>query len=219
MRRIDLSGAVFGRLAVLGYARSEVRDGGTRQRTYAYWNCICLCGNSKEIRADDLLRGRTQSCGCFHKTHLGDSTRKHGLTDSPEYKIWTDMWSRCTNPNRGCYQNYGGRGIHICERWKSFENFLQDMGNRPSLDHSVDREKNSLGYSPENCRWAIRIEQANNRRTNVKLSFNGETLTISQWAERSGIGKVALYQRSRAGWDTQRMLTEPVGASKGRVAV
>jgi hypothetical protein len=120
------------------------------------------------------------------------------------------MVDRCTNLKHKDYFNYGGRGIEICERWKKFENFLEDMGERPSREFSIDRINNNKGYFPGNCRWATMKEQCNNRRNNKTITFNGETKTLAQWSEEIGTPLHVLWLRLSYGWSVERMLTEPV---------
>jgi hypothetical protein len=104
-----------------------------------------------------------------------------------EHDAWRGMLARCRNPRHPSYKNYGGRGITACERWNSFENFLDDMGKRPSPKHSLDRIDNNGNYEPGNCRWATRREQANNTRMNRFVTFDGRTMTLAQWARETGI--------------------------------
>jgi hypothetical protein len=120
------------------------------------------------------------------------------------------MRTRCLNPRAANYFRYGGRGITICERWDNFENFLSDMGRKPSPIHSLDRIDGSGHYSPDNCRWATPKEQSRNIRTNHRLTFNGETRTCIEWAELIGLKETTLNERLRHGWTVQRALTEPL---------
>lgn len=128
------------------------------------------------------------------------------MSDSQEYVIWVNMTYRCSNPNASAYTHYGGRGIKVCERWSDFSLFFQDMGPRPSPQHQVDRIDNDAGYSPSNCRWATRKEQASNRRTSRVITFRGRSRTLDQWAERVGISKQALSFRLDK-WSKTRALT------------
>ena len=113
---------------------------------------------------------------------------------SSEYMTWGDMMNRCKNATHKAYANYGGRGITVCERWKNFSNFIADMGARPHFG-MLDRKDNSLGYSPENCRWATRTEQNNNRRNNIILTHEGKTMTLSQWSALSPVSYRAFHKR------------------------
>lgn len=122
---------------------------------------------------------------------------KSGPRSVPEYGTWTDIKTRCLNPNASNYANYGGRGITICKRWLVFENFLADMGERPSSKHSIERIDNNGNYVPVNCRWATQTQQARNKRNNVILTHEGRTATIAEWSEITGVSRFTLYQRIR----------------------
>lgn len=196
----DMTGLRFGRLTVLGFVS-------TIHRT-ATWLCRCDCGNETVVSGHHLRRksGNTESCGCGQ----GRKT-SHGMIHTTEYQSWQGMRARCNNPTNAAFGNYGGRGITVCERWQnSFENFFADMGEKPSPDHSLDRQDNNLGYSPENCRWATAAQQNNNSRNNRYLFFNGENLTIAQWATKLNTGSDTLSARLSAGWSIERAVTEPI---------
>lgn len=141
------------------------------------------------------------------------SPLKHGLSRTPEYRAWQTMRLRCTNPNNAAWPNYGGRGIAICEAWRDNPaQFYRDMGQKPSPLHEIDRIDNDGPYSPENCRWVLRKANDRNRRSNRLLTHAGETLTVAEWVERTGIGSSLIFYRIKAGWATDRILTTPARA-------
>lgn len=147
----------YGRLVVLERAGSD--------RHYrAQWLCLCDCGDTKVILGQSLRRGLTRSCGCLNI----ESKTKHGMSYHPLYNVWHNMMRRCYDSNNPRYADYGGRGIEICDRWKSIENFIEDMGDRP-MGATLDRIDNNGSYSPENTRWATPKEQNLNKRVSVLL--------------------------------------------------
>jgi hypothetical protein len=135
---------------------------------------------------------------------------RHGMSYSSEYKSWNNMISRCYYPNYRSYHRYGGRGIKVCERWRYFTNFYEDMGNKPTRSHSIDRINNNGNYEPSNCRWSSKKEQSNNRENSHYLVYNGKKLTVSQWAVELNIDRNTLWARMRYGWPIHRILSEPV---------
>jgi len=179
---------------------------GTRppRRKHGYWKCLCDCGSITVVRADGLSRGTTQSCGCYQRERV----TKHGRDGMPEFRIWTLMKRRCNSTADPAYGNYGGRGVAVCAEWQDFDQFLADMGLRPSARYTLERKDNDLGYSPGNCKWATRTEQGVNKRNNRHLTFQGQTLTVSQWTALRGWKRSTLYQRLYAGWSVERALTE-----------
>lgn len=133
----------------------------------------------------------------------------HGLSDTPEHRVWIDLRARCRNPNHQAYGRYGGRGITVCERWRSFEAFLADMGPRPSPEHSIDRVDNDGSYSPENCRWATPTEQNGNRRPwkrSRRLTAFGRTLSIREWASVLHLPVTTIYHRLDRGYSDEEAL-------------
>lgn len=200
----DLGGQVFGRLLVLSYAGK------------ASWNARCECGVLKTIRSNHLISGRSRSCGCLSREMTAARRRSHGESCggkvSAEYAAWSKMKSRCYDENDKEYHNYGGRGIQVSQRWvDSFENFLADVGRRPTARHSLDRYPDQNGdYSPGNVRWATLKEQGRNKRTNKLLSFGGRTQCLSAWAEELGIDQNTLGMRLLGGWSVERALTTPL---------
>lgn len=158
-------GGIFGRLIVL--ARSL-----PNKRGQAIWRCRCSCGTEKAVRASSLKGGIASSCGCFRiemqPTIRLDHGEKPKRGPTPEYRAWVNMITRCTNPRYNRWKHYGGRGITICERWRSsYEAFLEDVGRKPSSAYSIDRINVDGNYEPGNVRWATDIEQANNKQKRV----------------------------------------------------
>lgn len=179
------------------------------------WWCRCDCGTERYVRARSLLSGESKSCGCGQREVTSARSKTHGLTRTREYRIWAHMKRRCLDPSDDAYKNYGERGITICERWQSsFEAFLEDMGAIPGPDYSLDRIDNDGPYAPANCRWATRMQQAQNMRKSRILTFHGKTLCVSEWARRVGIAPETLRSRLRLGWSVERTLTEPAHPSR-----
>lgn len=198
---------VFGRLTVL----KELSPSNGRRIL-----CRCSCGEVKEFPYANLISGNTKSCGCYRRQRTAEKNTTHGLHSVPEYSIWKQMRQRCSNPNNDRFQDYGGRGVTVCERWHSFENFLLDMGSRPSVEHSIERRENESGYCPENCYWGTRIEQGNNKRNNHLVTFDGKTLTLAEWSRKVGLRGLTIMRRLEAGWSTEKALTTPSRSPKSR---
>lgn len=203
----DLTGRTFGRLKVEGLAR-RARPG------KHYWKCICECGKRCEIQGGSLRTGHTISCGCWHREVIETQKLKHGHTrkhqPTPEYEVWCGIIKRCCNQNAREFKWYGGRGIQICERWRSsFAAFLEDVGLRPSPRHSIDRIDTNGHYEPNNVRWATQKEQMRNQRRNRMLTINGETHCVSEWAEIAGIKRELIKDRLKKGWPEDERLLLP----------
>lgn len=199
----DLTGRRFGYLTAL-----ERAPKGTKSRTS--WLCECECGRRKVVLAFNLKSGASRSCGCRVRAATIARSTTHGKNLTPEHKVWKGLRKRCRNRNEGGYSNYGGRGIAVCERWDQFENFLADMGERPSSKHTIDRVDNDGPYSPDNCRWATRRAQMNNVRKNVLLEHGGCRFSVAQWARVLSVPAFRIYSRLRAGWSVDAALFRPV---------
>lgn len=204
---IDRAGIRYGRLTAISPIRKI-----TRGRPKVWWLCKCDCGNPTEVESGCLSNGNTASCGCL----LSESTRKrftkHGHSPagkhSSEYSSWSQMKSRCAGSSEHNLRLYKNRGIKVCDRWlHSFENFLADMGKKPSPKHSIDRIDGSKGYEPSNCRWATTKQQANNTRTNLILEINGEKMTAAQAGEKFSMNSDCIIRRIRRGWSITAAIT------------
>lgn len=203
----DITGQKFGRLTAVK------REGKTFDGK-ATWLFLCDCGGQIVCSGKDVRSGDRKSCGCLQRETVIKRNLKHGFAtrvgSHPLYSIWAGMINRCCNPNEQSYPNYGGRGIVICDRWRnSFPNFLFDMGERPSPYHSLDRINNNGNYEPSNCRWALTAVQANNKRNNTILEYNGVRLTIAGWAIRIGVKYRTLAWRIFDKWSDKDALTSP----------
>lgn len=198
--RQPVIGERFGRLTVI--STDVIR----RPRAINQWQVRCDCGQERWVQQYRLCHGITISCGCWaHEKIVATSTR-HGMTNTPEYHVWRSMHNRCSNPRDRGYANYGGRGITVCQKWASFEQFYDDMGARPSSRHSIDRIDNDGPYTPGNCRWATATEQQRNRRCNKLLSHEGRTMPLSAWAEAAGLSFATLNSRLKRGWNMAKAL-------------
>lgn len=193
-KKLNLTGQRFGRLLALEIGEGHV----WRDRRITNWKCVCDCGITKVVRTGCLISGNTKSCGCLSLE--SKKTVRHGLSHSRTYKSWSGMWTRCRGK-----KHYADRGITVCERWKLFENFLADMGERPP-NLSIERIDNNGNYCPENCKWATQKEQTFNRRVTLLATINGITKPAIEWADGCGVNRKAFYYRLSRGWPIERAL-------------
>lgn len=191
----NIIGVKFGKLTVVSLnSKSPVK-----------WNCKCDCGKAVTVSYSHISSGHTKSCGCIRSR-----PKTHGLAKTPEYRIWNSMGQRCMNKNQISYKHYGGRGISVCERWAIFENFIADMGSRPTSDHQIDRINNDGDYEPANCRWATQIENARNKRTTLWVEKDGKRMTVVEWAEKLNIPAKRIYNRLSSGMSVDRVLSTEI---------
>ena len=197
-------GTVFGQWVTIHEGFMFVTIGGAREKRVL---CRCACGKEKDVLYAILQKGQSRSCGCLRDELRIKRMTKHKLCSTPEYNTWVAMASRCNDSRNISYHNYGGRGISVCAEWKSdFMVFLADMGKRPSPKHQIDRKDVNGNYCAENCRWVTATVNGNNRRNNVRYTFEGESLTVSEWARQTGILRTTLWGRLNTGWELSRAL-------------
>lgn len=202
----DLIGLKFGKLTVVSF--SHLKSGA------AYWICDCECGQRRKtpVPTTKLWSGKAHSCGCSDRRG-----KIHGGSRSISYRSWLSMKARCYYEKLGCYQNYGGRGIRICDRWLSgdgsktgYECFVDDLGARPSTEYSIDRLDYDGNYEPSNCRWATDTEQMRNTSRTRMCEYNGDVLPLIEAAEKYGkVGIGTVYQRLWRGWPLDKALELP----------
>lgn len=200
---MDLKGKEFGRWTVIG--KAEPRFVGGKWRPF--WKCYCECLYVSDVKQSHLVSGHSQGCvnRCWRvRKPKVKKERLPSLRDHPLASVLKGMRRRCYDPKERNFPNYGGRGIKICDRWKnSLRNFVEDMfpSYRPGL--SIERRDNNGNYTPENCHWITMFDQAGNKRTNRKLTYNGETMCLARWARRLGISKSSLRNRLKRGWSME----------------
>lgn len=206
----DLTGKRFGRLTVI---ERDIEKSGNG----AFWVCRCDCGNHTTVSTSHLNSGCVVSCGCFAIETRKKANTKHGQEGTRLYRIWNGMKDRCTNPNASGYALYGGRGIKVCDEWsksfKSFYDWALKSGYQENL--TIDRIDVNGNYEPDNCRWATYKEQGNNKRSNRYITVNGETHTVSEWADSLSMKYNTLDERIRKGWSEEEAVSVPVNGVHG----
>ena len=204
MKLSDLRGLRFGRWTVI-QRTTPGSGGGTR------WECICECGNTGFVYAKFLKNGKSASCGCLRAEISRRRATTHGQSGIEEYGVWSRMIGRCFNMQSEDWPDYGQRGITVCDRWRSWLNFWNDMGKRPSANHSIGRKDNDGPYAPWNCWWENPKQQANNKRNNRRITHAGRTQTLQQWADETGINADSIYARLDVlHWTIERAITTPI---------
>lgn len=195
------AGERHGRLTAIQFLRIS------RSRSRV-WLWLCDCGNEVEILAGSVRKGHTKSCGCLRREVSSTKGKTHGKKWTPEYAIWNMMIQRCTNPNVKGFRHYGGRGIEVCERWLSFANFYDDMGQRPPK-MTIDRIDNDGNYEPGNCRWATRAEQARNMRRNINVTYQGQKMCLMDAAGLANVDARLAFARHKRGWPDETLFIAP----------
>ena len=198
-RRMVVAGTKYGQLTAVRFL--------TQCNSNDYWLFQCDCGREK-IALTEHGRPRATSCGCIGRNKTLKRNTTHGMSGLSEYNIWKSMRKRCNSRKAVNYQRYGGVGITICERWaNSFENFLADMGRRPSPKHSLDRFPDRKGnYEPTNCRWATIKQQNNNTNRNFYVTVDGRTMSLMEATELRNVNYSKVYSRLKKGWTIERAL-------------
>lgn len=202
---IDRTGNKYGRLKVIALDIEK----STKKRKY--WICSCECGNQTSVNADCLTRGSTKSCGCLkveNQLIQAAKRKKWGKKLLPTRHIWQLMLRRCYNPKDKVFIHYGKRGITVCKRWHNFDNFLKDMGVKPT-GLSLERKNVHENYSPENCCWASQVEQSRNKTTTKWITINGQIKSASEWCEIYNCSQGLFSARVKRGWDPLKALTTP----------
>lgn len=203
-RLIDLTGKRFDRLIV-----KERR--GTDNWKSSLWLCKCDCGNECLVTSHNLRTKHTKSCGCLQKEATVKSHTSHGHRHTRLYGIWNSMVARCHRKNSKAFPVYGGRGITVCDEWKSFADFLEwSLANGYNDGLSLDRINNEEGYCPGNCRWVTMETQANNKRSNVVVEYKGENHTLAEWSKILGIKYATLRKRVGEGWSVEEAFHTPL---------
>lgn len=199
----DLKGLRFGMLVV------EEREKNGKYGD-AMWLCLCDCGNKVVVRAGDLRRGSTQSCGCLQRRLSSERKTKHGLSKTRLHRIWSKMLERCYNAKHKHYHRYGGRGIAICDEWrddfKAFYAWAMSHGYSDNL--TIDRIDNDGNYTPQNCRWVTLREQQNNKGNNHLVTMNGKTQNVTQWCNELGVNRTYVYKRLKKGWSAEKAFSK-----------
>lgn len=198
MRRADLTGKAFGRWTVVSEAASRTAPSGGKK---GYWNCVCQCGATKEVRAATLVSGRTKSCGCLQSELAAERKFVHGARHTAIYEVWTQMLQRCGNKNNTSFERYGGRGIVVCDRWHDFAAFYEDNASFYSKGLTIDRKDNDGNYEPGNVRWVTNKVNCRNQRRSVLVAWEDGQVHLNDLAEKYGVKLHTAYSRYQLkGW-------------------
>ena len=217
---LDLTGKRFARLVVIERALENAPGNEVR------WLCKCDCSNIVTVRRGDLIKEKVKSCGCLKSETSrdnGKSSITHGMTKTRLYQEWAGMKARCYSPGNRNFKNYGARGIAVCPEWRDDFMAFYEWAIKAGYDdkaprgvYTLERKDNNGHYCPENCCWATAAEQSQNKRNTIRLTYRGKTLTVSEWAKKTGISAARIRKRISSGWSVQRALTEPIHKEKQR---
>lgn len=217
----DLSGRIFNRITVIGPRDPSQPISAMNDQ----WMCVCDCTKDDApprrkfvVYRCRLIKGNTQSCGCLSRQRLSEGRTKHGMCSvkNPHrlYDTWSGMLERCRAPNHSMYRYYGARGIKVCERWNEFKNFVEDMWPSWQEGKTLDRRETDKNYDPDNCIWSTPKEQQNNRRCCHRITIDGVTKTVTQWAEEKKIKVSTIFGRIRNGWSEHDSVMTPAAAQE-----
>lgn len=217
----DLTGQRFGRLLI-------IERNGSNKNGRAMWRCRCDCGEEVTILGSMLINGKAMSCGCLRRERSREAltkiATKHGGKYDRLYNVWVGMKKRCYLPSNSSYYNYGARGITVCDEWLNDYQAFKEWAYKNGYEDDAEKYKCTLDridsngiYCPDNCRWVDALQQANNRRDNVKIRLGNEIHTVPEWSRITGISTSAIRWRIDSGWSADRILSEPV--RKNMVAV
>ena len=206
----DLTGMKFGRLTVIERAIDRIDTKGKR---HIMWKCLCSCGKTKDISRDSLLSNRVKSCGCLRAEKTKERKFKHGLRNTPLYRTWSNIKTRCYNPKNDTYKYYGEKGVTMCSEWKKdFLNFyMWSLENGYKEGLTIDRINSNGNYEPSNCRWVTATQQQNNKLNNYLIIYKESTHTLAEWSNILNINYKVLYRRIQyLNWSIERAFTTPV---------
>ena len=208
----DCTGETINGIEILYYIGSD-------KHHFSHYMCKCHCGNKFITSITDVKSKHTKSCGCYSIQSFKERATKHGLKYTRIYGIWQNMLNRCRNPNVKCYAVYGGRGIYVCDEWKTqdsgFINFYNwSMSNGYTEELTIDRIDVNGPYSPDNCRWVSWEVQILNKRNSLTLTYNDINLPIIEWSKITGIPYGTIYNRMQKGWTPEQVLRVPLNKSK-----
>jgi hypothetical protein len=213
MKKTSYDGEKFGRLLLVGDPHALRIKG----RNVPHQEVVCDCGVRKVVRLCGILHGSSTSCGCYRRELSSLRIKTHGESRTPLYRKWCHLFDRCKGFKERDRKNYTDKGIEVCERWMSYENFKADMGYPPKGKNTIDRIDNSKGYSPDNCRWASSREQCNNKTNNVVITYQGRSDTVANWGRHLGVCSKALMYRLKRGWSVEDAFNTPYSHANKKV--